>query len=71
MEIHEAITMAMAEFMKEYGKDAKLEEGDEFVTVFNDGVLIVGVEDHTMKIKFSLGKPYIIDRSLNMTQSAG
>ena len=60
----------MGEFIKEYGEDAKLEEGDEFVTVFNDGVVVMGVENHTMKIKLSLGKPYMIDKNLGLTKAA-
>ena len=41
--IARAIDMAMQRFREEYGEDAKLEEGDEFVTVFNDCVLIISL----------------------------
>lgn len=40
--IDEAIKLAMDEFTKEFGEDAKLEDGDEFATVFNDGIIILG-----------------------------
>lgn len=34
-EIGEAMKLAMEKFKEEYGEDAKLEDGDEFVTIFN------------------------------------
>lgn len=59
-----AIKAAFEEFKKEFGEDVKLEEGDEFVTVFNNAVLVIGVEDHTLKTKFIGGKPYKVDMTL-------
>lgn len=52
------------EFKKENGDDAKMGEGDEFALVFNDGLLIISVEDDDVNIKVVLGKPNRVDKSL-------
>lgn len=70
-QINEAIKLAMKEFHKENGEDAKLEDGDEFATVFNDGILIIGLEDNELKIKFLLGEPFKVDFDLGMTERVG
>jgi hypothetical protein len=70
-QINKAIALAMEEFRKENGEDAKLEDGEEFAAVFNDGILIIGIEDHELKIKFILGEPYKIDFDLGMTERIG
>lgn len=62
--LEEAVGAAFAEFKKEYGEDVKLEDGDEFVTVFNNAVLIMGVEGNTLNTKFIGGKPYQVDMTL-------
>lgn len=66
--VNEAIKMAMEEFHKENGEDAQLEDGDEFATVFNDGILIIGLEDRQLNIKFILGEPFKVDFELGMTE---
>lgn len=69
--VNQAIILAMQEFKKEHGQDAKLEEGDEFATVFNDGILIIGLEDSELKIKLLLGEPYKVDFDLELTEKVG
>lgn len=69
--VNKAIGLAMDEFKKENGEDAQLENGDEFATVFNDGVLIIGLEDSELKIKFLLGEPFKVDFELGMTERVG
>ena len=49
---------------KKFGEDVKLEDGDEFVTVFNNAALIISLEDNTLKTKFIGGKPYQVDMTL-------
>lgn len=66
-----AIDLAFAEFRKEFGDDAKLEELESFVTVFNDGVLELGVEKGEIKINLSLGKPYFVNYDLNLLEEKG
>ena len=65
-QLDEAIGAAFAEFKKECGEDVKFEDGDEFVTVFNNAVLIVGLEGTTLKTKFIGGKPYQVDMTLEI-----
>lgn len=60
-EFNTMIDLAINEFKKEYGTDEKLEEGDEFVAVFNNCSLIIGIEDNELKIKLVGGKPYRIN----------
>lgn len=42
----------------------ELQDGDEVCTVFNDGVLIVSMEDGTIVTKFILEKPFYMDYSV-------
>jgi len=66
--LNKAIELATEEFKKENGADAQIEDGDEFATVFNDGILIIGLEDSELKIKVLLGEPYKVDFNLDMTE---
>ncbi len=68
-EIGQAIKLAMQKFKEEYGEDAKLEDGDEFVTVFNNCVLIISLEDGSLKTNFIGGKPYEVDMTLSIYES--
>lgn len=63
-QIQNAVLAAFEEFKKEFGENAKLEEGDEFVTVFNNCTLIISIEDDTLRERFIGGKPYLVDMSL-------
>lgn len=64
--IARAIDMAMQRFREEYGEDAKLEEGDEFVTVFNDCVLIISFDEGRLQTDFIDGKPFEVDMALGI-----
>ncbi len=68
-ELGQAIKLAMQKFKEEYGEDTKLEDGDEFVTVFNNCVLIVSLEDGNLSTKFIGGKPYEVDMTLSIYES--
>lgn len=65
-ELGQAINLAMQKFKEEYGEDAKLEDGDEFVTVFNNCVLIISLEDGHLQTKFIGGKPFYADMTLSI-----
>lgn len=65
-EIGKAMNLVMEKFKEEYGEDARLEDGDEFVTVFNNCVLIISLEDGNLSTKFIGGKPYEVDMSLSI-----
>lgn len=68
-QISTAIHAAMAEFKKEFGQDAKLENGDGFVTIFNNAILVILVEENSLKTKFIGGKPYRVDMALEIYES--
>lgn len=69
-ELDRAIRLAFEEFQKEFGKDEKLEDGDEFVTVFNNCCLIISLEDKKLTTKFIAGKPYKVDMTLRIYEDA-
>lgn len=58
----------MEKFIEEFGEGA-LEDGDEFVTVFNNCVLIISLENGHFLTKFIGGKPYEVDMSLKIYES--
>lgn len=65
-EIGKTMNLAMEKLKEEYGEDARLEDGDELVTVFNNCVLIISLEDGNLSTKFIGGKPYEVDMSLSI-----
>ena len=62
-DISKAIELAIAAF------NAKLEEGDEVVFQLNNCVLIISIEDNTIKQKFIGGQPIKIDHTLKIYES--
>lgn len=69
-QLEEAIRRAFDEFGKEFGKDTKLENGDEFVTVLNNAVLIISLENGTLKTKFIGGAPFKVDMTLKIYEGS-
>ena len=69
-DISKAIELAIAAFKEKFGEDAKLEEGDEVVFQLNNCVLIISIEDNTMKQKFIGGQPIKIDHTILGNQDA-
>lgn len=65
-EIGQAIELAMQKFKEEFGEDEKLEEGDEFVTIFNNCVLIISFENGKLQTKFIGGRPFEVDMALKI-----
>jgi len=66
--LNQAIVLAIAKYEEVFGKDAKLEEGDSFATVFNDAIIVISFENKTLKFDVFAGTPYFIDMSLNLTK---
>jgi len=66
--VNKAIGMIMDEFEKEYGEDQKLEEGDEISAVFNDGIIILSLENRKLTIKVVAGEPYKFDYNLDLLE---
>ena len=58
----------MEKFIEESGK-MRIEDGDEFVTVFNNCVLIISFENGHISTKFIGGKPYEVDMTLSIYES--
>ena len=67
-ETKSVIELAMEQFKAEFGEDAKLEEGDCFATVFNDAVVIIGLENRQLSVQVLAGKPYFVNHCLNLTE---
>ncbi|WP_276879448.1 hypothetical protein [Bacteroides heparinolyticus] len=67
-ETKSAIELAMEQFKAEFGQDAKLEEGEEFATVFNDAVVIIGLNNRKLSVRILAGKPYLVNQNLNLTE---
>lgn len=65
-----AAIAAINEFEKEHGAGAKLEDGEEFVTVFNDCVLVIGMEEGDLQVKYIAGKPYNVDMTVGFTEES-
>lgn len=65
-ELQKAIQLAIEEFKKEFGPDAKIEDGDTFATVFNNCVLVISLENGEFKTEFIGGKPYRVDMTLSI-----
>ena len=58
----------MEKFIEESGK-MRIEDCDEFVTVFNNCVLIISFENGHISTKFIGGKPYEVDMTLSIYES--
>ena len=69
-QLEEAVRRAFDEFRKEFGEDAKLENGDEFVTVLNNAVLIISLEDGKLETKFIGGAPFKVDMTLDIFEGS-
>lgn len=68
-DIQKAIELALDAFHKEFGEDAKFEEGDEVVFELNNCVLIISLEDGKLQEKFIGGKPLRVDCTLKIYES--
>lgn len=65
-EIKLAIGLAVQKFKEKYGQDAELEEGEEFVTAFNNCTLVISLKTGELETKFIPGRPLEIDMELSI-----
>ncbi len=65
-QINKALELLDAEYTKEFGEDAKLEDGESMVGVFNDCMITVSIVDRELKIDVNMNRPYIIDHTLGI-----
>lgn len=63
-DIQSAFGLAMQAFHDEFGKDARIEEGDEIVFKFNNCVLIISLNNGELGVKYIGGRPIVIDYSV-------
>lgn len=65
--VEEAIKQAIDKYKEEFGQDVKIEDGEEFVTVFNNCVLIISYnEEGGLHVHFIEGKPYAVDKEVQI-----
>ncbi len=64
-ELENAVNLAFEKFKEEFGKDAKLKDGEAFVTVFNNASLVIYL-DGKLKTEFIGGKPFEVDMTLSI-----
>lgn len=69
--IPEAITMLQEAMKKEFGENAKLEDGDSITGVFNDAVMTLSNENNEIKLDIKAGEPYKFDCNLNLLEEKG
>lgn len=62
-ELQEAIALALEKWKEEYGE---LEDGDEFVTAFNNCTLVISLENGKFKTNFICGRPYEVDMTISI-----
>lgn len=70
-DIKTAIDSAWNAYRERFGADAKLEEGDQVVVVMNNCVLVISLQDATLKYDFIGGKPLQVDHTLRIYESEG
>lgn len=66
--ISKAIDMMMKQMKDEIGDDYQLEEGEEIAGVFNDGVIIVGLENKSLRVNILAGEPMKFDFNLDLIE---
>lgn len=62
--IGDAVKITLGLFREEYGEDAVLEEGDEFVTCFANGTLILSLDGGRLGVKLVGGRAYQSDYNI-------
>lgn len=67
-ELNKAIKMMQDAMKKEFGKNAKLEDGDSITGVFNDAVITMELENGELKLDIKAGAPYKFDFNLNLVK---
>jgi hypothetical protein len=70
-DIKTAIDSAWNAYRERFGTDAKLEEGDQVAVVMNNCVLVISLQDATLKYDFIGGKSLQVDHTLRIYESEG
>lgn len=64
MDIFKLISKTLGAMRQEFGADAKLENGDQLVSVFQDATFIMRDENGELKVELIIGKPYIFEEAV-------
>jgi len=64
MDIFKLISKTLGAMRQEFGADAKLENGDQLVSVFKDATFIMRDENGELKVELIIGKPYIFEEAV-------
>ncbi len=64
MDIFKLISKTLGAMQQEFGADAKLENGDQLVSIFKDATFIMRDENGELKVELIIGKPYIFEEAV-------
>lgn len=67
-EMFKVVRLMLAEYKRQNGEDAKLEEGDWIVAELNNATVFFQVKDGEWDIKFTGDKPLKVDYSVGFYQ---
>lgn len=66
--LNKAIQICLKKFHEDNGEDAELQEGDSYPVVFNDGIVIVSLQNKEVGVNIILGKPAVADFDLELEE---
>ena len=69
-DLDKVLELAIEAFKKEYGENAKIEDGDEYFFQFKNGMMILSVENRELKTAFNSELPIKIDHTLKIYENA-
>ena len=61
MNVLKMVAKTLHAFEEEHGKEAKLENGDQLVSICKDAAMILRIEDNELKVEVIIGKPYVFE----------
>lgn len=67
-EMFKVVRLMLAEYKRQNGEDAKLEEGDWIVAELNNATVFLQMKDGELDIKFTGDKPLKVDYSVGFFQ---
>lgn len=68
-DIDNAVKAAIQAFKEQFGEGTKLDDGDQVVFLFNNCVMIMSLEEGTVKEEFIGGLPVKVDYTLKIYES--
>ena len=65
-EVQDAVEAAFNKLKEDCGEEVTMDEGESFVTLFNNATLIIEKGNGKLNLHFIGGKPYKVDVTLKM-----